>query len=518
MKESSEKTVAENTENGEIVEPFDKSDEILVEETATSTEIEPDNTKRQIIIVAVIFSVFALAFLFWWIWSNRAQNAADTTEADVVVSVKAAKVERETVAAEVSAVGTIFPVRQSVVSSNAGGQIKNLRVLQNEFVSKGELLATIDTRDLEAQKSEAEAALREARLNAQTLAKSTIPQADIQSNKDLRDARANVENARNLYERRKNLYDKGGIALKEVEAARLALTQAEDNLGFLENSKNLRNKTSNSLDLQTAQSRVAQAEQRINTLQTQINLTEIRAPISGFVVEQTQFDGEYATAGGKILTIADTSEIVIKTQFADTVIPRLKVGDAVAVFPADLAGEKMGGKVSLISRSTNPNNRATEVRVNLGNGAGRLRVGGAAKVVVSENEQIDALVVPNSAVTLESANAETGIVMVVGADNIARETKVEIGVKTKDLTQIVSGLNGGETVVTEGNYSLPDGSKVEIKEDEKSDEKNDGSASIPACNERVSAKNAAHSIGFIVTKRRSAASAPRQARMLALPS
>ena len=353
-----------------------------------------------------------LAFFVWWIWSNRAQTAADTAnDAEVVVSVKAAKVERQTVAAEVSAVGTIFPVRQSVVSSNAGGQIKGLRVLQNEFVKQGELLATIDTRDLEAQKREAEAALREAKLNVQTLAKSTIPQADIQSNKDLRDARASVENARNLYERRKDLYDKGGIALKEVEASQLALTQAENNLKFLENSKNLRNKTSNSLDLQTAQAKAAQAEQRINTLQTQINLAEIRAPISGFVVEQTQFDGEYASVGGKILTIADTSEVIIKTQFADTVIPNLKVGDAVAVFPADLAGERMSGKVSLVSRSTDPNNRATEVWVNLGNGAGRLRTGGAAKTVVSENEQIDALVVPNSAVTLDSANAKTGIVI-----------------------------------------------------------------------------------------------------------
>jgi multidrug efflux pump subunit AcrA (membrane-fusion protein) len=463
MELSSEKNISDNED---FVETSGESEEISAEEFEQIEESEMNNTKRQIVIVGVIFGICLLAFFAWWIWSNQRQTATDkTTEAEVIVSVKAAKVERQTVAAEVSAVGTVFPVRQAIVSSNTGGQIKGLSVLQNEFVAKGELLATIDTRDLEAQKREAEAALREAKLNVQTLAKSTIPQTEIQSNKDLRDAQAAVENSRNLYERRKDLYAKNGIALKEVEASQLILTQAENNLKFLENSKNLRNKTSNSLDLQTAQSKAAQAEQRINTLQTQINLAEIRAPISGFVVEQTQFDGEYASVGGKVLTIADTSEVIVKTQFADTVIPNLKVGDAVAIFPADLAGERMSGKVSLVSRSTDSNNRATEVWVNLGNGAGRLRVGGAGKVIVSENEQVDALVVPNSAVTLDSANAKTGIVMVVGADNIARETKVEIGVKTNEFMQIISGLNGDETVVTEGNYSLPDGSKVEIKED-----------------------------------------------------
>lgn len=441
-------------------------EEVSAEEIEKSPDAKPNNSRRQLIIVALIFAAFSIVFFGWRILSKRAQTSADMTEADVVVSVKAAKVERKTIAAEVSSVGTIFPVRQAVVSSNASGQIKNLGVLQNEFVRKGELLATIDTRDLEAQKREAEAALREAQLNARTLAKSTIPQTDIQARKDLRDASAAVENAKNLYERRKNLYDKGGIALKDLEAAQLSLTQAEDNLKFLENSKNLRQNTSNSLDLQTAQSKVAQAEQRVETLRTQINLAEIRAPISGFVVEQTQYDGEYANAGGKILTIADTSEVIIKTQFSDTVIPILKTGDAAAVFPFDLAGERMSGKVSLISRSTDPKNRATEVWVNLGNGAGRLRVGGAAKVVVSENEQQDALVVPNSAVTRDSADAKTGIVMVVGADNIARETKVEIGVKTGEYTQIVSGLSGGETVVIEGNYALPDGAKVEVKEED----------------------------------------------------
>ncbi|MEZ5425773.1 MAG: efflux RND transporter periplasmic adaptor subunit [Pyrinomonadaceae bacterium] len=466
MEDSNEKTTLGSDQQDEIPDPMAKEE---FSEGADSEEVggeNTDNTKRQLILIGVIFAILVPAIGLWWFWSNSSPAEEQATnEVPIVVSVRAARVERRTIAGENSAVGSIAPVRQAVVSSNASGQIKGLRILQNEFVRRGELLATIDTRDLRAQKKEAEAVLREARLNLQTLRKSTIPQTEIQTERDLRDARAAVDNARNLFERRTDLYDKGGIALKDVEASRLALTQAEDNLKFLQKSKDLRDDTSNSLDLQTAEARVSQAERRINSLETQINLAEIRAPISGFVIEQTQFDGEYAAPGGKILTIADTGEVIVKTQFPDTVIPKLKIGDAVAVFPADLAGERMSGKVWLISRSTDQQNRATEVWVNLGNEAGRLRVGGAAKVIVSENEQIDALIVPNSAVTLDSANADTGIVMVIGTDGIARETKVVIGVKTSEYMQIVSGLNGDETVVTEGNYSLPDGTKVEVKDD-----------------------------------------------------
>jgi hypothetical protein len=51
--------------------------------------------------------------------------------------------------------------------------------------------------------------------------------------------------------------------------------------------------------------------------------------------------------------------------------------------------------------------------------------------------------------------------MVVDAENVAHETKVTIGIRTADKIEIVEGLKGGETVVAEGNYALPDKTKVE---------------------------------------------------------
>jgi multidrug efflux pump subunit AcrA (membrane-fusion protein) len=103
-----------------------------------------------------------------------------------------------------------------------------------------------------------------------------------------------------------------------------------------------------------------------------------------------------------------------------------------------------------------------EVWVALGNPNGNLRANGAAQITIAAQAKNDAIVVPASAVTLEASNENEGTVMVVDSQSIARETKVTVGIRTSDKIEIVEGLSGDETVVIEGNFSLADGTKVEI--------------------------------------------------------
>ncbi len=128
----------------------------------------------------------------------------------------------------------------------------------------------------------------------------------------------------------------------------------------------------------------------------------------------------------------------------------------------------MTGQISLVSRASDPTNRTVEVWVTLANGAGQLRANGAAQVTVSTQTKTDAIVVPASAVTLEATNANEGTVMVVDASSVAHETKVTIGIRTPDRIEITKGLQGGEIVVIEGNYALPDGTKV-VSEEKKNE-------------------------------------------------
>ena len=423
-------------------------------------------TTRNIIVGVVIVALVGIAVWYFFLKGGNATDTATTKEADVVVSVVTETVKTDTISADETAIGTVYPLEQAVVSSNINGLIMEMPLWKNQLVKKGAVLARIDARDLQAQRAEAVSALSEAKLNVQTLQKSAIPAAEAQNKKDLADANAAVHNASALVSRRKFLYDKGGIALKDLQDAELALTNAQSSLKLAEKAVSLRQSAINPLAAQTAQVKVNQAQDRVKTLDAQISLATIRAPLTGFVIDQTQFQGEYATIGGKLLTIADTGQTVVKANFPDTFVPDIKVGDAVAVFPADLPSERMSGKVSLISHSTDPQNRSVEIWINLGNGAGRLRISSAAEVHITTKTQTGALVVPLAAVTLDASNENTGTVMTVDKDNVAHETKVTVGLKTKNEIQITDGLQAGEKVVTEGNYNLPDGTKVEEKPNE----------------------------------------------------
>lgn len=465
---SNEQEKSELNEDKDLPNPANETE--LVEETTdietAETQFRSPSATRRNVIIGIVTGAALLLILYFFFWRSGAKPAeeAKTEEPDAAVSVKIVKAKRDTLAQEFSAVGTIAPVQQSTVSAALGAQIKQMSLLKNQFVRQGDVIAVLYSQDLQAQRAEAQAALQEAELNRQTIVRVSAPQASAQAEKDLSDAKAAVDNARVLSERRKDLYQKGGIALKDVEATQLALANAENNLQLVQKNTTIRVSAANPNDVSIAEAKIVQANNRIKTIDAQLAQTTVRAPLSGVVTDQFQFAGEYAAQGARLVNIANLNEVVVKANFADTIVANLKVNDAVKVLPNDIAGEEMKGKVTNIARSSDAQNRTVEVWVNLGNGAGHLRLGSAAQIVVSSNETSDAVVVPASAVTLEASNSAEGTVMIVGKDGLAHETKVTVGIRSSDKIQIVEGLNGNEDVIVEGNFSLPDNTKVEATE------------------------------------------------------
>ncbi|HEX3186930.1 MAG TPA: efflux RND transporter periplasmic adaptor subunit [Pyrinomonadaceae bacterium] len=440
--------------------------------------MEPDPNKtnrRNLIIGAAAVGVVVLSLLIVVIWILKRSKTEAEAEVTPVVSVKVVKAEKGEIAAQYSAVGTIWPREKADVAAKISAQIKQMALLKNKLVHAGEIIAVLESRDLQAQRAEAVAALNEARANERSLITGTIPKTNAEDQKALSDARAKVNNARATYGRRQALFARGGISKKELEASQLDLTTAEDELRLQEQTVALRTRSLNPNDRTLAAARTAQAQQRVATLDAQLSYATIRSPITGIVTDQFQYEGEFAPAGGKLVTIADSSTVIVKAPFSDTAVAELKTGDAASVVPTDTSAEEMHGQITLVSRSSDPANRTVEVWVTLGNDGGRLRANGAAQVTVFANSKNDAIVLPASAVTLEASNATEGTVMVVDAQNVAHETKVTTGIRTADKIEIVEGLKGGETVVVEGNYALPDGTKVEIATEDENKEEPDES-------------------------------------------
>ena len=164
-------------------------------------------------ILAIILVLLAIIV---FVFSPKKKLTAE--EEKIVVSVKVAKAERGSIAAEVTALGTIFGRKEATVSSKIAAQIKTMALLKNKPVREGEVIATLEARDIQAQRAETASALEEAQTNLRNVIAGSIPQTAAQDEKALRDARANAENARTVYQRRLKLYEQGGISKKDVDA------------------------------------------------------------------------------------------------------------------------------------------------------------------------------------------------------------------------------------------------------------------------------------------------------------
>src|SRR2546430_7535138 len=360
--------------------------------------------RRNLIITTALAVLWMLLVVVLLVWRWR-KTPAEEEKTISVVSVKEAKAERGATATEIPAVGTIWPRDKAEVAAKVSAQIRTMALLKNKFVKAGEVIAVLESRDLRAQRAEAAAALNEARASERSLVTGTIPKTNAEDQKALLDARAKVNNARTVFERRRVLYEKGGISKKDLDASQLDLTTAEDELRLQEQTVSLRARSLNPNDRALAAAKVAEAQQHLATLDAQLGYATIRAPITGIVIDQFQYQGEFAAAGAKLVNIADISEVIVKAPFPDTVVSQLKVGDPATVLPTDTSSEEARGQISLLSRSSDAANRTVEVWVTLANEGGRLRANGAAQITVSTNSQDDAIVVPASAVTHEAITA-----------------------------------------------------------------------------------------------------------------
>src|SRR5438067_6751501 len=327
-----------------------------------------------LIIAAIAVVIFALTILI--VWRLKKSKAESEAEVTPVVSVKVTKAEQGSIAAQVVAVGTIWPRERADVAAKVSAQIKKMALLKNKVVRAGEVIAVLESRDLQAQRAEAIAALNQARAEERSIVTGTIPKTNAEDQKALSDARAKVNNTRALYERRRVLYERGGISKKDLEASQLDLTTAEDELRLQQQTVTLRARSLNPNDRALAAAKVAEAEQHLATLDAQLGYATIRAPITGIVTDQFQYEGEFASNGAMLVNIADVSQVIVKAPFSDTVVAQLKVGDPAMVLPTDSPGEPLKGQVTLLGRSSDPTNRTVEVWVTLGNGLGRLGANG----------------------------------------------------------------------------------------------------------------------------------------------
>ncbi len=377
---------------------------------------------------------------------------------DPVTPVQVATVERQSIQHRITAEAILYPISQSAVTSKISAPVRRFLVNRGDHVRAGQLLAELEDRDLVAAVKESTALYSQAESQYQTITKATIPEDQTKSKTDVDSARQALDAAKKLYDNRVTLVREGALAQKLADDAKVALVQAQSQLDIAQRHLESVQTVSRAEQIKNAQAQVDAAHARVAGAQAQVSYAQIRSPIDGIVADRPLNSGEMASSGTALVTIVNISEIVARANVPVREARSLKVGGVATLAAPD--GD-LTGKVTVVSPGVDASSTTIEVWIRARNPGEKLKPGVTAKVSIAAETVSDALVVPAAA--LVSSDEGGSEVMLVGADSLAHEQKVETGIRQGDIVQISEGLKGGEKVVITGNVGLADKAKVEVQ-------------------------------------------------------
>ena len=366
--------------------------------------------KRNLIILAAGLGLVALAaFITRSSWTGSGASAQGP-QRPRAVSVELAKAERKPVPVDVDSIGTVTPISSVALKSRVETTIVSVHFEDGAKVNEGDLLFTLDARQIDAQIEQAEG----------TLAKD----------------RAQLEGAQRDLRRYNDLVAKGATTQVNVDNAK---TQSEILIGTIKADQSA-----------------------LDNLKVQKSYTIIRAPFSGRISAANVKVGNFVRP-------ADTSPLAVINQMAPVyvtfAIPQrvlvdlrdaMATGDSkvIATIPGHQRSET--GKVAMVENSVDATTGMVTVRGVMGNENETLWPGTlvATKLIIRTENSV---VVPTVAVQ----RSQSGNFVFVVKEGVAKVQPVKVERTFQGISVIAEGLSGDEDVVVDGQLLLSNGSRVE---------------------------------------------------------
>ena len=199
----------------------------------------------------------------------------------------------------------------------------------------------------------------------------------------------------------------------------------------------------------------AQIEEVLRTGRARRTLT-LYAPVTGVVVEKMVVRGQAVDAGMTLYTLADLSRVWIDIELRETDASALQPGAAAHIEFAALPGVPAEGRVEYVYPTMQQETRTLRARVAVPNGAGRLKPGMYATVRLTMPTR-RALTVPTSALV---RTGERSLVFVDMGSGELMPHDVETGRVAGDYTEVLSGVEPGQRVVTSAQFLLESESNI----------------------------------------------------------
>lgn len=370
------------------------------------------------------------------------------------------------VASSISLTGRLAPAHEEIVTSSASGKVFEVHFRYGEAVQRGDLLVELDTSEIKRQH-------RDARRDYITALKEFKELQDWESSSEVSDARraftrakAALENQNNQVAITASLLQQGIIPANQHEAAQQ--DQFRLKLDFEAAGENLETvlARNDQESRQVAQLALDNARERMNALEQTLSGTQIRAPVSGIVLDRSKLNAEGTDDGGwvlargqavqegqPLLVIGDSRRMAVVSAADEVFISQIRIDQPIRATGDGFPGLVLEGRISHVSAEAKPSGgRALpsfDVRAVLqeldAERRGRLRIGMSVDVEVVTYRNPAALMVPLEAVAMRDGGPWLRIRD--GNPLRIRDVEVETGATTVDSVEILSGIEADDEVV-----------------------------------------------------------------------
>lgn len=387
------------------------------------------------------------------------------------ITVQAVHPEVGAITETIEADAVLAPVAQAAILPKISAPVRKFYVQRGSRVTAGQLVATLENKDLEAAAIDNAGAYDAAKGAYTTATKTTVPEEATKARLDVAQAKTALDLDNAILKSREQLFAQGAIPGRDVDTARSTALQAQAAYDIAQQRFQAVSKTGTTASLEIAKGQLTSAKGKYLGAEAQLSYTNIRTPISGVVTERPLFAGETASAGSPIVTVMDTSTMLAKLHIAQVQAQQLKVG-APATLTVPGFDDPVDTTVSLVSPALDPGSTTVEVWLKAANPGGKLKAGTPVHASIKGRTVQNATLIPTEAVQRSSEGAGK-VVLVIAEDGTAKKRDVTTGIQTAEMTQILSGVKPSDTVITGGGYGLDDGTKVKIGPPETKDAADD---------------------------------------------
>lgn len=421
---------------------------------------EPAPWARRIILGGIALFVLLGAGAMWW----KSANAAVPVETVRLTTASASAAADDVV---LNATGYVVAAHKIQVASKVVGKVAWIGVEKGDKVKEGQVLVRLEDDEYRAQLQQTRGNLASLEARLAELQTGSRPEEIAVALANVKQAEAELENARINLERTRQLVRDGVFAKQMLDDAEAGFRSREARVRSLERTYELVRIGPRREVIDAVKGQIEQARGAVAFAETQLANTVIRAPVNGTILERIVERGEFVTTGfvgdrgakGFVVSLADLNDLEVELDVSQSDFNKLRgLGQKARITVDAYPGRSWDGSIYQIAPEADRQKATVQVKVKVANPDEFLRPEMNATVAFLSGEKAAAATEAPTLYVPAGAVRDGQVFVVLNERAVAR--KVRTGASSSRGLRVEEGLFGGEDVVVDPPAGLKDGARV----------------------------------------------------------